>query len=98
TGWLGHAACARAAVASVGSERTPAARLWKRLRRSMGSPFVGIDEVLRTGRSFAVDRDVLGVERFGERHRLGVVAGEGGLERVDHALAQPRLFRAADLL
>jgi len=36
----------------------------------------------------AIDRDVGGIEHLLQRHHLGVVACEGGLELIDHALAQ----------
>src|SRR5207237_9968918 len=48
--------------------------------------------------AFVVDGDVLGIGHLWERDRPGVVAGEGGLELVDHALAERRLAVAADLL
>src|SRR3954470_9210972 len=73
---------------------------WKRSKAARPdlARFVRIDQVLLAGRALVVGGDVLEIERLGERDRLGVMALEGGLETVDHPLAQAALLGPADLL
>src|SRR5262249_53840970 len=59
---------------------------------------VRIDQELLAGRSLVVDGDVGGIEYLLQRHHLGVVAGEGGLQFGSHALAQAADLGGADLL
>src|SRR5215510_6669411 len=61
-------------------------------------PLVRIDQEFLAGRALVVDGDVGGIERLRQRHHLGVMAGEGGLEFRGHALAQAADFGRADLL
>src|SRR5262245_13168423 len=61
-------------------------------------PLVGVDEVLLAGGLLAVDADLVGRQRLGERDRLGVVAGERGLDLGGDPLPQLLLAFEADLL
>src|SRR6266702_7398772 len=59
---------------------------------------VRIDQKLLAGRALVVDGDVLEIEHLRQRDHLRVMAREGRLQALDHALAQPNLLRPADLL
>src|SRR4029078_822522 len=61
-------------------------------------PHIGIDQVLRAGGLFAVDRDLVELERSRERDLLGVRAREGGLDLGRHPRAQLLGRLGADLL
>src|SRR5215831_7684119 len=66
--------------------------------RSAGQALVGIDQVLLARCALAVNGDVREVKSLGKRHSLSIVAGEGGLQALHHALAQAHLLWSADLL
>src|SRR4051812_31982427 len=59
---------------------------------------VRIDQIFFAGRALAVRGDVGQLQRFLQRDLLCVVAGEGGLEFVHHALPQPGAVGGSDLL
>src|SRR6266481_4492954 len=61
------------------------------------SALVRIDQKFLAGRALGIDRDVGEIERLLQRHHLGVVAREGGLKRIDYALAQPFAIDRPDL-
>src|SRR4051794_16550686 len=52
------------------------------------STLAGIDQEFLAGGALVVDVDIGEIERLLQRHHLGVVAGEGGLEFGGDALAQ----------
>src|SRR4051794_24568863 len=67
-------------------------------RRAVLVALARIDQIFFAGRAFAIAGDVLQLQRFLQRHFLGVVAGKRGLEFVQHALTEPRTVGRPDLL
>src|SRR6267142_1807990 len=61
------------------------------------SALVRIDQKFLAGCALGVDRNIGGVERLLQRHDPGVMAGKGGFEFIDHALAQPFAVDRPDL-
>src|SRR5882757_7133559 len=91
-GALSHAQFVR--EFSPNAQRTQA-QLWETPARS--TALVRIDQKFLAGCALGVDRDVGGVERLLQRHDPGVMAGKGGFEFIDHALAQPFAVDRPDL-
>src|SRR5882672_5937745 len=87
-----RAACSRRPACNFRGNVLPP---WKEALRSTSntegalSALVRIDQKFLAGRALGIDRDVGEIERLLQRHHLGVVAREGGLELIDHAFAQP---------
>src|SRR5262245_60379148 len=74
--------------ASVERRRTKASLPWQSASGVKSLSLVRVDKEFFAGCPFDVDRDVGGIERFGQRHDFGVVARKSRLQLVDNALAQ----------
>src|SRR4051794_32792231 len=83
-----RAACCRTSREAdqiIGFHASPSALVW-------------IDQVFLAGRALGVSGDMIELERLWQGHHLRIMTGKGGLEFIDHALAQLRSFGRPDFL